>query len=74
LTPGGDGLGALGAIIARAADHLNDDGWVGLEHGFDQAGAVRSLLSRAGFREIETRRDLAGRPRLTGARRGTTAR
>jgi release factor glutamine methyltransferase len=69
LTPGGDGLGALAAIIAGAAAHLNADGWLVLEHGFDQAGRVRELLRKAGFAAIETRRDLAGHARATAGRR-----
>jgi release factor glutamine methyltransferase len=69
LTPGGDGFGALAAIIAGAAGHLNAKGWLVLEHGFDQAEPVRALLRQAGFEDIETRRDLAGHARATGARR-----
>jgi release factor glutamine methyltransferase len=69
LTPGGNGLGALATIIAGAAAHLNADGWLVLEHGFDQAEPVRALLREAGFEDIETRRDLAGHARTTGGRR-----
>jgi release factor glutamine methyltransferase len=68
LTPGGDGLGALRAVIAGARTHLTPQGWVLLEHGFDQADAVQDLLRDQGFRAIETRRDLGGMPRCTGGR------
>ncbi len=68
LTPGGDGLGAFQAIVAQAADHLRTDGWFVFEHGFDQATPVRRLLDDAGFVDTETRHDLAGHPRATGAR------
>ena len=67
LTPGGDGLGALSAIVAGTNEHLRSGGWLLLEHGFDQAEAVRSLLRSAGFVDVETRQDLAGHPRATGA-------
>jgi release factor glutamine methyltransferase len=67
LTPGGDGLGALRQIIDQAAEHLAPGGWILLEHGYDQAEAVRALLRGRGLRQIETRRDLAGQPRCTGA-------
>jgi len=70
LTPGGDGLGALRAIVAGAAP-LVAGGWLLLEHGFAQAAAVRDLLAGAGFTEVETRRDLAGHERATGGRRPT---
>ena len=69
LTPGGDGLGALAAIIGGAAAHLNADGWLVLEHGFDQAEPVRELLRKAGFAAIETRRDLAGHARAAAGQR-----
>ena len=68
LTPGGDGLDALRAIIAGAPAHLVAGGWLLLEHGWDQAEAVTALLRTAGFDAIGTRHDLAGQPRCTGGR------
>jgi release factor glutamine methyltransferase len=67
LTPGGDGLDALRKVIAGAARCLLPDAWLLLEHGHDQPGAVRELLSEAGFPAPQTRVDLAGLPRCTGA-------
>ena len=67
LTPGGDGLGALREIAAGAGAHVEAGGWLLLEHGFNQADAVRLMLQEHGWRHIETRRDLGGRPRCTGA-------
>ena len=68
LTPGGDGLAALRAIVAGVTRHLHPGGWLLLEHGFDQTEPVRKLLEMAGLGRIELRRDLAGHPRATGAR------
>lgn len=68
LTPGGDGLGALRQIVAGAAAHLWPGAWLLLEHGFDQGEAVRSLLRAAGFEAAQTRLDLAGLERCSGAR------
>ena len=68
LTPGGDGLGAIAAIVDGAAAHLRRDGWLVLEHGFEQARAVRELLGSAGFVDLQTRADLAGHARATGGR------
>lgn len=70
LSPGGDGLDALRKIVAGASAHLHPGGWLVLEHGFDQAAAVRSLFARSGFQAIETRRDLAGLERATAGRHG----
>ncbi len=66
LTPGGDGLDALRSIITGAPAHLEPGGWLLVEHGFDQAAAVRSLLKDAGFDDVQTRRDLAGHERCSG--------
>ncbi|MBK9134903.1 MAG: peptide chain release factor N(5)-glutamine methyltransferase [Betaproteobacteria bacterium] len=68
LVAGPDGLHALTAIVAGTPEHLAAGGWLLLEHGFDQAGTVAALLRARGFEAITTRRDLAGQPRLTGAR------
>jgi len=73
LTPGGDGLAALAAVIAGAAGHLLPGGWLLLEHGFDQAEAVRRRLSTSGFECIGTRRDLADHERCSGGRRPRSA-
>lgn len=69
LTPGSSGVEALRAIVAGAAEHLLPGAWLLLEHGFDQAAAVQGLLAQAGFRDIQTRRDLGGQARCTGGRK-----
>lgn len=69
LASGPDGLDDLRAICANAPAHLRPGGWLLLEHGHDQAGAVRTLLQQAGFAEIQSRRDLAGIERCSGGRR-----
>jgi len=67
LVSGPDGLDAIRTIIARAPSHLALRGWLLLEHGWDQAAAVRQLLTQAGFGYVASRRDLAGIERCTGA-------
>ncbi len=52
-----------------ATEVLRPGGAVVLEHGAGQGAAVRALLARAGLLGIATRRDLAGRERVTLARR-----
>ncbi len=69
LTDGGaDGLDSIRAIIAGASEHLNSGGWLLLEHGYDQAEAVRMLLEAAGFGDLVSLPDLAGIPRVAGGR------
>jgi len=66
LRSGADGLDDIGLIIAQAPEHLLTGAWLLLEHGYDQAGAVRELLTRAGFTQVRSRRDLAGIERCSG--------
>ncbi|WP_095099907.1 peptide chain release factor N(5)-glutamine methyltransferase [Pseudomonas sp. Irchel 3A5] len=68
LVAGSDGLDDLRMIIEQAPNYLNDDGWLLLEHGYDQGAAVRDLLSRHGFEKIQTRRDLGDHERITFGR------
>jgi len=68
LTDGADGLSALRRIVADAPHHLESGGWLLLEHGYDQAAAVRELLAARGLQEVQSWRDLAGIERVSGAR------
>jgi release factor glutamine methyltransferase len=64
LTPGGDGLDALRAIIGRASAHLAPAGTLLVEHGHDQSDAVHALFIDAGARDVRRHRDLAGHWRV----------
>lgn len=67
LTDGSaDGLDSIRAIINGAPAHLNPGGRLLLEHGYDQAGAVASLLAAAGLGDPASIPDLAGIPRVAG--------
>jgi len=68
LTDHGDGLSALRTIVSGAPDHLRPGGWLLLEHGYDQADAVRGLLAARGFGGVRSWRDLAGIERVSGGR------
>lgn len=65
LVSGPDGLADIRSIIAQAAAYLISPGWLLLEHGYDQASAVRALLEQAGFVEVRSQRDLAGHERVS---------
>lgn len=66
LAGGVDGLAAIRLLAAGAGAHLKPGGWLLLEHGHAQAGAVRKLLSECGLRAACSYRDLAGNERVTG--------
>ena len=64
-----NGLADLARIATAGAAHIGLGGWLLFEHGWTQAPAVRELLAGAGFGVVETRTDIEGRPRCTGAKR-----
>ena len=65
LASGVDGLDAIRRIVRDAPAHLAPRGWLLLEHGWEQAAAVRALLQAAGLCDIATYRDLERRDRVT---------
>jgi release factor glutamine methyltransferase len=66
LVAGPQGLDDLVTIAAGAPRHLDAGGWLFMEHGYDQAAAVRGLLTDAGFSAISSWKDLAGIERVSG--------
>jgi release factor glutamine methyltransferase len=59
------GLADLATIVQHAPGYLQPQGWLLLEHGWQQGESVRALLKEAGFRAIETCRDYGGNDRVT---------
>jgi len=72
LVPPLDGLSALRSIVAGAPSHLRPGGLLAVEHGHDQADAVRRLFEAAGLVSIVSRRDLAGVDRVVAGRTAGT--
>ncbi|MEN4920076.1 peptide chain release factor N(5)-glutamine methyltransferase [Achromobacter spanius] len=68
LTDGAGGLDDLRRIVQGAGGHLKPGGALWMEHGWDQAQAVRDMLVQAGFEDVHSRRDLAGIERVSGGR------
>ena len=69
LFAGPDGLDDLRIIVQGAPRHLRPNGWLVVEHGYDQGDAVRELMAAAGLVDTETRLDLAGLDRVSLGRR-----
>ncbi|MCG8042380.1 MAG: peptide chain release factor N(5)-glutamine methyltransferase [Candidatus Thiodiazotropha taylori] len=65
LVSGEDGLDDIRTIIEQAPARLKQNGWLILEHGYNQADAVRRLMQSAGMSGIRSHTDLAGQPRVT---------
>ena len=68
LVAGADGLDDIRRIVQAAPTHLRPNGWLLLEHGYDQASEVRDLLSARGFVDVIGRDDLGGIARCSGGR------
>lgn len=68
LVSGPDGLDAIREIVRDAPGFLSPGGWLLLEHGMGQDGAVRALLLQAGLEEVESCPDLARIPRVAGGK------
>jgi release factor glutamine methyltransferase len=65
LVAGADGLSAIRVIAADARRHLRRGGFLLLEHGYDQAPAVRAALAGQGYKAVTTCLDLQGQPRIS---------
>lgn len=65
LTAGPDALAALKHLVEEAPRYLASGGWLCLEHGADQAAAVRERLVARGYAHVVSHRDLAGHERVT---------
>ena len=66
LIGGQSGFESIEHIVEQTPDYLVSGGWLLLEHGFDQADAVAARMQDRGFRQVSSRRDWSGQPRMTG--------
>ena len=63
-----DGLFFYRRIFREAPAFLKEDGWLGVEIGYDQGADCCCLLEEAGYRQITLQQDLAGLDRVIFAR------
>jgi release factor glutamine methyltransferase len=68
LASGKDGLNDIRHLITHARQHLAPQGWLMLEHGYNQSGEVAALMQDAGFGSISSFLDLSGLYRVTAGR------
>lgn len=64
------GLSDLELLISRAREFLEPDGWLILEHGWQQGAQVRQLFLAAGYSSVSTGKDYGDNERLTSGRIG----
>ncbi len=65
LASGADGLNDIRNIITNCLTYLKPQGWLMLEHGYNQAAAVTDLMAETGLIDISTIKDLSGNDRVT---------
>ena len=68
LASGADGLDDIRHIVADCLIYLKPQGWLMIEHGYNQADLVADLMAEAGLVSIETIKDLGGNNRVTIAK------
>jgi release factor glutamine methyltransferase len=64
LVGGENGLACIREIAARAQNRLRPNGWLLMEHGYDQGDRCVELLGSLGYAEVADFHDLAGQPRV----------
>lgn len=65
LVAGPTGLEMITRLAQAAPAHLQAQGWLLLEHGYQQGPAVAELLALLHYHQVRTLSDYADRPRVT---------
>ena len=65
LLSGDDGMKDIRNICRQAKHHINQDGWITFEHGYNQKQPAYDCLIENGFCHIQQRHDFAGQPRIS---------
>ncbi|AOA58443.1 peptide chain release factor N(5)-glutamine methyltransferase [Acinetobacter larvae] len=69
LVAGKAGMADLEQIIVEGWHWLAKDAWLIVEHGYDQAAAVRALFAQCGYQQIDSRQDYGGNDRISLAQK-----
>jgi release factor glutamine methyltransferase len=60
-----NGLSDLRHIATYARDYLVNEGWLLMEHGYEQGEATRTILLELGYESVITEQDYSGQDRVT---------
>ena len=69
LSSGETGMEDIEHLCLHAINHLKNNGWLIVEHGYDQKQAAAECFAKNGFTEIEQEKDLSGHTRMTAGKR-----
>jgi release factor glutamine methyltransferase len=59
------GMADIDFIVKQTTDFLKPDGWLMIEHGFEQGQKVREVFVQQGFVLVMTKKDYSGHERFT---------
>ena len=69
LVAADNGLADLKHIISQGYQFLTMDGWLLVEHGFEQGAAVRALFTASNYHQVVTHKDYGNNDRITVGQR-----
>ena len=56
-------------LCLHAKNHLTNNGWLIIEHGYNQNQLVADCFAKNGYTQIEQKKDLSGHTRMTAGKR-----
>lgn len=68
LTSGKSGMDDIEFLCRHARSYLKHDGWLIIEHGYDQQRKVSDCFMQNSLTDIVTRKDLSGHTRMTAGK------
>jgi len=63
------GMADIRHIVQASLSHLLSDGWLMIEHGYQQGGLVRESFRANGFQRVQTVLDFGNNERVTMGQR-----
>ncbi len=69
LTAGKTGMDDIKHLCAQAKNHLQKNGWLIVEHGYNQAQLVADCFAENAYAQVEQREDLSGHTRMTAGKK-----
>ncbi|MDT8281682.1 MAG: peptide chain release factor N(5)-glutamine methyltransferase [Gammaproteobacteria bacterium] len=69
LVSGNTGMDDIEHLCWHAKNHLIDNGWLIIEHGYNQEQLVADCFAKNGYKEIVQQKDLSGHTRMTAGQR-----
>ena len=68
LISGSSGMDDIEHICLHSKDHLAKDGWLIVEHGYNQKQQVADCFTKKGFTQITQQQDLSGHTRMSAGK------